>query len=254
MAKRSQIAEGQQYGRLTVATYVGLSSDLNRLWLCKCVCGGERTVRSVLLLNGTVQSCGCLRKEVSAARWTKHGATASREWRSWQSMRRRCTDPNSRQWPWYGGRGITVCPEWQESFAAFLRDMGPRPPGTSLDRIDSNLGYGPQNCRWATPREQANNTRSNVHVHVGTDVLTIAEAARRAGVGEGAIRRRVDVGWTADLLLSPARPPSPSTPRIEFQGEALTVKQWSERTLIKESTIRERLRRGWPVARALGFA
>jgi hypothetical protein len=122
-------------------------------------------------------------------------------------MRQRCENHNSTNYKRYGGIGITVCEQWSD-FDAFLKDMGPRPVGHSLERVNNEIGYSPENCIWATPRQQSNNTRKNVRVSWNGETLTIAEWARRAGLCPGTLRKRViEGGWTMGAAIStPVRP------------------------------------------------
>lgn len=124
-----------------------------------CACGTQKTVRREHLRSGAVQSCGCHRAHVTAARNVTHGLSyAVPEYRVWLAMRERCSNPNNKFWHRYGGRGIRLCARWWDDFAAFYADMGPRPsPKHSIDRVDNDGPYEPGNCRWATAVEQRAN-------------------------------------------------------------------------------------------------
>lgn len=145
---------GRRFGRLIVTEYVGKDRWRKSLWLCLCICGKEKRTSGHHLLSGDTKSCGCSR--------TKHNHT-KRKWQSktyqvWRSMKQRCTNPNDSSYKNYGGRGITFCKRWLK-FENFLDDMGEKPRGLSIDRINNNGNYNKRNCQWATPKQQANNRR-----------------------------------------------------------------------------------------------
>lgn len=154
---------GRKFERLTVTADTGRRDAAGRvIWLCMCDCGNHRDAVSRDLTSGRTTSCGCKKAERAKGAATKHGAASheqrSPEYRSWTSMRTRCTNPTYHAWDRYGGRGISVCDRWRESFENFLADMGPRPKGTTLDRHPNPDGnYEPGNCRWATRIEQRSN-------------------------------------------------------------------------------------------------
>lgn len=148
----------QVFGRLQPLRPLNKRIDNRIVWLCQCNCGEFCEVTSSQLANGKTRSCGCLSKELSSVRNSTHGMSSSKEYSSWRSMRKRCNNPKNPGFASYGGRGITVCSEWQSSFENFLRDMGPAPgPEYSIDRKDNGQGYHPSNCRWANRQTQQAN-------------------------------------------------------------------------------------------------
>lgn len=153
---------GQRFGRLLVTEKASRKTKSgNSIWLCLCDCGKKKEVVSSCLRSGDTTSCGCLQRELMSARTRKHGHSVgktSATYNSWASMVFRCANPNYYQFDNYGGRGISVAPEWLD-FVQFLADMGERPSGKTLDRVDNEKGYFKGNCRWATPKEQAANRR-----------------------------------------------------------------------------------------------
>lgn len=173
---------GTKFGRLTV-----VARHRGKYWECLCDCGAQRIVSSDHLKRGHTSSCGCLRSEMLVARTTKHG-NAKRgpardpEYVVWQNMKRRCLDPNNNAYCNYGGRGITVHPSWINDYSRFLQDMGRRPtPKHTIERVDNDGPYAPDNCKWGTRLEQAHNKRVRKNA-ILVDGVPLKEAAAVLGV------------------------------------------------------------------------
>jgi hypothetical protein len=171
-------------------------------WLCRCVCGTTRRVPRYDVMHGKSKGCGCVRRvalpKAAKAANTTHGLGDSTEMRIWADMKRRCHSPHRPDYKRYGARGITVCEEWRNSFEAFLRDMGRRPKGCTLDRKDNDAGYSPSNCRWLPNKAQGRNRRTNVLYAFAGEQITLAEIADRTGINVNTIRSRLGRGWTLE--------------------------------------------------------
>jgi hypothetical protein len=191
---------GETYGRLTVLEHVPNApgaKDTNARWLCRCVCGTTKVVYGQDLKKGKVVSCGCW----NAEKRTKHGMSRSHIYGVWTVMRDRCNNPDNPSYHNYGGRGIQVCERW-ESFTDFLADMGERPQGYEIDRIDNNGNYEPANCRWLSKQKNLNNKRTNRFLELRGETHTIAEWSRITGLSWLTIRQRLRYGWTVERTLT----------------------------------------------------
>jgi hypothetical protein len=195
---------GQRFSRWTVVGFAGTPVTRGgkrcAMWSVRCDCGGEKVVRGSALTGGFSGSCGCLQREAAGARQRMHGHTNGRvrttEFVIWSGIIQRCEDTGSPAYASYGGRDITICKRWRESFDAFLADVGPRPPGLTLDRHpDKNGNYEPGNVRWATVTEQQNNTRSNRLLEWQGETLNVTQWAQRLSVGRSLIFGRLRAGW-----------------------------------------------------------
>lgn len=200
---------GQTFDRLTVVAFAGMSINHKSQWECVCQCGNKVVVLGASLKSQRTTSCGCFRKEETSRIWTKHGVGSAQKrtgaYVTWLGMRDRCNNPKNTSYAAYGDRGITVCTRWDD-FELFLSDMGERPEGMEIDRMDNDGHYEPCNCRWATNEEQANNTRKNRFVTIGGQRKTISQWARIAGIAPDSFANRVDSGWPEANLLLPAAP------------------------------------------------
>ena len=150
---------GNRYGKLVVTSHAGVRGRRSHFWKCKCDCGSIHEASGDNLKKGGTKSCG---KCYSGGEKNKtHGLTGTTTYNVWMAMKARCGNPNHEKYPCYGGRGISVCDKWANSFSAFLEDMGERPAGKSIDRINVHGDYEPSNCRWASHSEQMRNTTTN---------------------------------------------------------------------------------------------
>jgi len=199
---------GIRFGRLVGVSLVerDTSKENNHLWRFVCDCGGHKTARIKNVRGKKTQSCGCLATETLVKRNTTHGLSGSGTYRSWKDCRARCNNTNDTDFKHYGGRGITVCDEWDD-YEAFLRDMGERPDGLTLDRIDVDGNYSADNCRWADAATQANNKRNNRTVVIDGIRANLSEWSRWLGVGHKTLSYRLDAGWTEEEIKQGAKSP-----------------------------------------------
>lgn len=187
---------GNTYGRLTVLANLGYENGRSS-WYCQCSCGWFKITDSKSLNTGATSSCGCVR--------IKHGLTATPLHKVWGSMRERCNNPKAKSYPHYGGRGIKVCPRWND-FELFLSDMGPRPLGKSIERRNNDGDYEPDNCYWADDSQQQQNTRRTRMLTARGVTKPMIEWTRSLGASDTLIIQRLKYGWTEEeACLTPTR-------------------------------------------------
>lgn len=188
---------GGKFGRLTVIQEAGREKFGEILWLCKCDCGNEKITSSSRLRNGKCTSCGCYQKSVMAKAKRTHGMFGTRIYNTWSSMIQRCTNPHNAKYKNYGGRGISVCKQWSDSFETFYKwsiDNG-YSDNLTIDRIDVNGNYEPANCRWAGIVDQENNRTNNVLITIDGVTKTRTEWCRINGIRPQTACQRVFNGW-----------------------------------------------------------
>lgn len=189
------------FGRLFVIKENGrLGQHLS--YFCQCSCGNQVTVRGNSLRSGNTTSCGCVHKAMIGKLNFKHGLKRGREYSSWQMMIDRCTNKNSKSWNSYGGRGITVCDRWKD-FSKFYQDMGERPENHTLERIDNNLGYSLENCKWATVKEQNRNTRRTRLFEINGVTKCVTDWCDYFGINKRTVSNRINRGkWPVELAIT----------------------------------------------------
>lgn len=202
---------GRQFTNWRVVEAAGSSKNGKRLFRCVCSCGASGVVVGGNLTSGQSTGCGHDRSDRIRAHLVKHGAKSRGEshplYNTWSNMHSRCSNPNSAEFRNYGGRGISVCPEWDD-FWRFVEDMGEKPhPSYSIDRINNDLGYRPSNCRWASKSDQSKNRRVSVFLTHDGETMCMKDWARRLGVTAPTIRNRLKNGMSvAEAVTMPPIP------------------------------------------------
>ncbi len=195
---------GLKFGRLTIIGYFG-TCKTGSGWYCECECGNIIMASHLAITGGGVKSCGCLFNETRRCSLKHNHANngnVTPTWNSWSKLRGRCLNINDKAYPEYGGRGITVCERWLDSFENFLSDMGEKPHGLTIDRIDNNGNYEPGNCRWANKTQQSNNRRNNIVLTHNGVSMTLSEWADSCGIRYATIRLRIKNGWDIGRAIS----------------------------------------------------
>lgn len=194
---------GKRFGRLVVIEQAEKDKWGHYEWSCLCDCGREKVIRDSSLRNGNTKSCGCWRVERLIEHGHKKRGKETPIHRSWNHMLDRCTNPDSKDYKNYGGRGITVCKRWRNSFPNFLEDMGKNwRSGLTIERKDNDDGYFPGNCYWATRKEQNRNSRHNHLITCFNRTQCLVEWAEEIKIPQSTIRARIRRGWSSERGLT----------------------------------------------------
>ncbi len=186
----------QRFGRLIAIRSTGKRKSGQVVWKCICNCGSNTLVSSGNLRSGNTKSCGCTHGE-------SHGMHGISEYNAWISAKGRCTNPNNAAFKHYGQRKIKMCNQWLSSFSTFFKDMGQRPKGMTLDRIDNDGPYSPENCRWASWETQLNNKRTTLHITLSGQTKSISEWSKIVGISKNRIWRRInELGWSHEKAVT----------------------------------------------------
>lgn len=213
-------------------------------------CGSVFTRRPSEIIKSRTMWCsrGCFYQNG----YEHSGDTEHPLWSRWQGLRQRCNNPREKQFPNYGGRGITVCPEWETSFDQFCADMGAPPtPEHTVERIDVNGPYSPENCRWATPLEQSHNRRNNRLLTFDSRTQPLSAWAAEVGLSQQALSGRLALGWSLEKALS--TPSSRVSPPLTPNGKTKSVQEWADESGIPPHMIKNRIKRGWSPESAVSF-
>lgn len=247
---------GKKFNMLTVIEPVRIMDNRNRKngtikWNCLCECGNTTILTKYLITSGTVKSCGCYKtqKMKNGELHLKHGYAKTRIYRIWNLMKERCKNKNNPSFMNYGGRGITLCKEW-ESFDPFCKWAMSHgySDKLSIDRIDVNGDYCPENCRWATAKEQSRNKRTNREIEYNGKTMLLKDWANELNISSSTILSRISKGLPIEKILSREKP---KYKKITYNGKTMGWKDWEKEVGISRKVISSRIKYGWTPEEAL---
>jgi len=240
---------GKKFGRLTVLEFSEIRKQ-RAYWSCRCECGAICVVAGSNLTCAITQSCGCFQKERTSEASKTHGLSSTLLYGIWFNMRARCMKQSNKSYVNYGERGIYVCDRWKDSFENFYEDMGPRPSTKhSLDRIDNNGPYSPDNCRWVTNDIQASNKRSNRNITYNGKTQTFAQWCKELNLPRLKVLKRLLRGWDFEQAISVE-----GNARLDMytiDGKTQHLNAWCRELGMNAPTVVTRIKRGWPIEKAL---
>lgn len=253
---------GKKYGRLTATGIDHYELDSNgwkKYYLsCECDCGNKKVVLAYSLTQGLTKSCGCLQKEIAKNLFRKHGQSNTRLCHIWRDMHRRCENPKRNTYRLYGEKGISVCPEWSgskgfENFKEWSDEHG-YSDNLTIDRIDNDKGYNPDNCRWTDYKTQANNISTNRWIEYNGERHTLAQWSDITGIPYGALKRRVDT-WDIGEALGFKEHKTPHKDEILYtiNGETHNIREWCKIQNLSVDTVRYRREHNWTPEEIFGF-
>lgn len=232
---------GQRFGRLVALEWVQ-SDKPGAYWKFKCDCGTAKVIKGQSVREGIVVSCGCRQKETLNAGRYVHGFYGHPLFATWRGIVSRCTNRNDKDWPSYGGRGISVCDDWLASPEVFFKDMGEKPRRATLDRIDVNGNYEKGNCRWATPLVQGSNKRNNSYFVINGQTLHFAEICRQYNLPESTLSNRLKAGLPIERAVS--KPRRGYKLSFTHNGETRSIVEWASTFNVSPKTIKNRIASG----------
>lgn len=242
---------GFKFGRLTAISLSEKRSGRKTFWDCVCECGKNKTIRTDSLKDGSVRSCGCLKKEQDRINLPNgqgvisHGLSKERIYSTWRGMLSRCEDENDKSYKSYGGRGIKACSDWHDlqNFVdwAYANEYD---DSLTLERIDVNGNYEPNNCTWIPIEKQALNKRNTIRIEYKGETKTISEWSKELGISQGLIRSRFKSGMSPSDIFKKGRVSSKRDRYLTYQGRTQTVPEWAKEIGITSSALSGRVRRG----------
>lgn len=205
--KKRNVYIGYRIGKLVVVEYLGLNENKRNIWKCRCDCGNEKIYMTSQLTNGKTKSCGCSHHEIGKY-LRKYNDRDRKLYYRWTLIKQRCNNPNNKRYKDYGGRGITICNEWNNDFYSF-RDWAISngyEENLTIDRIDNNKGYSPDNCRWVTNKQQANNKRTNRYITIDGITKTMKQWADEYNIDYHTVQNRIFHGWDEiEAIITPLK-------------------------------------------------
>jgi len=234
---------------LTLIKIIDRKIGSHKVGLYKCDCGKFKEIQTYRVNTGYTKSCGCLRKTNCGLNLIKHKMSNSKEFKILQGMKKRCYNKNCKAYKNYGGRGITICDCWLESFENFYRDMGPRPTNKhQIERINNNDGYYKENCKWATPKEESRNKRNNIWITYKNETKILKDWSIILKISYPLLRSRiVNYGWDIERAFTSPTKNKKEFNLIKFNNKTQSVIQWGKEINIKPNVLYNRLKLGWSV-------